>query len=116
MAVVIALLFTLSAIEVAFAGERPFDAGRVALHEGNFDKAISLFTEDIHLHPENGPLMTIADWLIFKKVSSIGPLPISTFQFRCDPTMHIRTAIARTLTKIKETYPKLLPTIHVRSS
>src|SRR4026208_676781 len=54
MRVTIALLFTLLVIEVALATDRPFDAGLVALHEGNFDKAISLFTEDIRLHPENG--------------------------------------------------------------
>jgi TonB family protein len=39
---------------ITVAAERPFDTGLAALHSGDLDSAISQFTEDIRLHPENG--------------------------------------------------------------
>jgi tetratricopeptide (TPR) repeat protein len=50
----IPLLLAALIVRSSFAADNPFEAGLAALKEGNVDKAISLFTEDIRLHPRNG--------------------------------------------------------------
>lgn len=50
----IPLLIAALIVRSSFAADNPFEAGLAALTEGNFDKAISLFTEDIRLQPRNG--------------------------------------------------------------
>jgi len=50
----IPLLIAALIVRSSFAADNPFEVGLAALTEGNFDKAISLFTEDIRLHPRNG--------------------------------------------------------------
>ena len=48
------LLLAALIVRGCFAADNPFESGLAALKEGDFDKAISLFTEDIRLHPSNG--------------------------------------------------------------
>jgi tetratricopeptide (TPR) repeat protein len=112
----IPLLLAVLIVRSAFAADNPFEAGLAALKEGNFDRAISLFTEDIRLHPRNGAAYDNRGFAYLQKGDLDQAITDFTVPIRMRPDYLTRTAIARTLTKRKAIIQGLLRTIPAQSS